>query len=74
MTAEETRKWHEGSPEQQRELLQQLAERVMCEAVDHGHDRYVIYDYDGAVIARGKLRGDIRLALESFRRSQNRLN
>jgi hypothetical protein len=42
--------------------------------VEHGCNRFVIYDTDGGLVAKGKLRpGDIEQAIESYR-AQNRLN
>ena len=74
MSPTESRSWNEADQDQRRELLEDLAGRVMCDAVDHGCNRFVIYDTDGGLVAKGKLRpGDIEEALESYR-AMNRLN
>ena len=68
MSQTETQSWNEADQDQRRELLEDLAGRVMCDAADHGYSRFVIYDKDGGLVAKGKLRpGDIAEALESYR-------
>jgi hypothetical protein len=73
MTAQETQSWHEANAERRRELLTDLGGRVMFEAVDHGCNRFVIYDTDGAMVARGRVQApDIRQELEAYRRQDRR--
>lgn len=74
LSPKESRSWNMADQERRRELLEDLAGRVMCDAVEHGCNRFVIYDADGGLVAKGKLRpGDIEQAIESYR-AQNRLN
>jgi len=74
LSPRESRSWNAADQDQRRELLEGLAERIMCEAVEHGCNRFAIYDRDGGLVANGKLRpGDIVQAIESYR-AQNRLN
>lgn len=74
MTLTETSSWREADQTQKRELLEDLAERVMGQAIEQGRSRFVIHDMDGGVVATGKLKpGDITEMLDLYR-SQDRSN
>ena len=74
MTCEETESWRQGDREARQDLLVHLAERVMCDAADHGKSRFEIYDQDGELVADGKLNpGDIEELFGHYR-SQMLLN
>ncbi|GMW03499.1 MAG: hypothetical protein AMXMBFR84_46330 [Candidatus Hydrogenedentota bacterium] len=71
MTPEETASWNTATRTQRQLLLEDMASRVMCEAADHGHTRFAIFDNQGSLVARGKLEpGDIQETLEAYRAQQ----
>ena len=68
MTRAESESWCQGDLQERKRLLIRLAERLMCEAADHGKCRYEIYDVQGTFVADGKLDpGDIGPILEQYR-------
>ena len=74
MTTQETRSWHTASQVQRRELLEDMAGRAMCEAIEQGCNKFEIYDSEGELVATGKLSpGDISQILDLYR-TQNRAN
>jgi hypothetical protein len=72
MTAHESRSWRTASQSRRRELLEDMAGRAMCEAIERGCNRFEIFDSEGELVATGKLTpGDISQIFDLYR-SQNR--
>ncbi len=74
MTSQESESWHTATQSQRRDLLEDMAGRAMCEAIEQGCNKFEIYDDRGELVATGKLSpGDISQILDLYR-SQNRAN
>lgn len=75
MTAQESQSWREGDRSQRQQLLEALAVRVLCEAVDHERSRFVIMDEEGGIVAKGKIQApNLDDELDRLYRQQHRLN